>query len=297
VSSEDVAPEETQAEPAEGAASASDATATPRDDSDTEGAEPEKGKKKQRPFWKELPILIVVALALAMVIKTFAVQAFYIPSGSMENTLRIGDRVLVNKIVYHTRSIHRGDIIVFNGKGSWGNDGDETSSDGNWFSKALGFVGLMPSGTDYIKRVIGLPGDVVSCAGGGAPVLVNGHPLSESSYIYTDPLTHKQDTPSDNRFGPVTVPKGDLWVMGDHRGDSYDSREHTGDPGGGAIPESEVVGRAFVVIWPIDHWTFLNIPSTFDRPLSAALLPATPMALGLAGALPVTLLWRRRRLR
>jgi signal peptidase I len=283
---------------------------TGKDAADAEGG---KGGKRRRGFWRELPVLIIVALVLALVIKAFAIQAFYIPSASMENTLDIGDRVLINKVVYHLRPIHRGDIIVFDGRGSW--DFDTPANNSNIFSKAVdeleGLVGISHDSSIYIKRVIGLPGDHVACCTAGQ-VTVNGVPLSEGSYLFPG------NVPSTQKFS-ATVPAGNLWVMGDHRLVSYDSRGHMGDPGGGSIPESAVLGRAFVVIWPPSRWGFLNIPATFEQPrlnasnaaaggssaaLQAALdngtpvRPATsplPLALGFAGAVPVTWLQRRAR--
>jgi signal peptidase I len=274
--------------------------------------------KRRRSFWRELPVLIVVALVLALVIKSFLIQAFYIPSASMENTLEIGDRVLINKVVYHLRPIHRGDIIVFDGTGSW--DFDDTPASSNIFTKAVseleGIVGISHDSSIYIKRVMGLPGDHVVCCNAKGQITVNGVPLSESSYLYPG------NGPSTQTFN-ITVPPGRLWVMGDHRAVSYDSRGHMGDPGGGTIPESAVLGRAFVIIWPPSRWGFLNIPATFEQPKlnasnaaaggsTAALVDAMdngapiqaagsalPLTLGVAGAIPLTLLQRsaRRRLK
>jgi signal peptidase I len=274
------------------------------EDPDQPGDDDGSGKKsgkKQGSFWKELPILVGVALALAMVIKAFAVQAFYIPSQSMENTLKVGDRVLVNKIVYHTRDIKRGDVVVFNGLDSWDPE-VQYAEPKNPVSKLLHAIGsafgVVPGEKDYIKRVIGVPGDRVACCDAQGRVTVNGHPLAETPYIYKDPQTGEQNRPSDSKF-KITVPAGHLWVMGDHREVSYDSRGHIGDPGGGTIPESRVIGRAFVVVWPLSRVKTLSIPSTFGAPGLALndTLPATPLALGFVGALPVTLLRRRVRSR
>jgi signal peptidase I len=274
--------------------------------------------RRKRSFWREFPILVVIALLLAVVIKTYAVQAFYIPSGSMQNTLEINDRVLVNKLVYDVRSIHRGDIVVFNGDGSW--DPGPAPTDTNFVVKfADGFAsmfGFGHPGDILIKRVIGLPGDRVACCDAQGRVTVNGVPLNEQSYLYPG------DVPSQIRFN-IVVPPGRLWVMGDHRQISDDSRDHQGDPGGGTIPENSVVGRAFVIIWPPSRWGFLPIPDTFEQPKlnasaavpgpqaapgadgAAGLLPARlepsspalPLVLGFAAAVPVTWLQRRARLR
>jgi signal peptidase I len=274
---------------------------------DDEGSGEKPPKKKQGSFWKELPILVGVALALAMVIKAFAVQAFYIPSQSMENTLKVGDRVLVNKIVYHTRDIKRGDVVVFNGLDSWDPE-VQYAQPKNPVSKLLHAIGsafgVVPGEKDYIKRVIGVPGDRVACCDAQGHVTVNGHPLTETPYIYTDPQTGEQNRPSDSKF-KITVPAGHLWVMGDHREVSYDSRGHIGDPGGGTIPESRVIGRAFVVVWPFSRIKTLSIPSTFgaaglalpNDTLPNDTLPSAPLALGFVGAVPVTLIRRRLRSR
>ena len=273
-----------------------------------------RGRRK-RSFWREFPILVVIALLLAVVIKTYAIQAFFIPSGSMENTLEINDRVLVNKLVYDVRGIHRGDIVVFNGDGSW--DPGTAPRDTNFVVKfAQGFAsmfGFGHPGDILIKRVIGLPGDKVACCDAQGRVTVNSVPLTEQSYLYPG------DAPSEIRFN-IVVPPGRLWVMGDHRLISDDSRNHLGEPGGGTIPENAVIGRAFVIIWPISRWRILPIPATFEQPkLSAAAAlsgppaardtagllsarlepssPALPLALGFAAAVPVTWLQRRTRLR
>ncbi|XVQ13184.1 signal peptidase I [Spirillospora sp. CA-255316] len=281
---------------AEGAVPDEEQTVT----SDQESDSSDDKKKKQGSFWKELPILIGVALVLALVIKAFAVQAFYIPSGSMENTLQIGDRVLVNKIVYHTRDIKRGDIVVFNGLDSWDPE-MQVQEPGNPVSKVLRAVGsafgVAPNEKDYIKRVIGIPGDHVKCCDAQGRVTVNGVPVNEDAYLYTDPVTNERNKPSNDPF-EVTVKDGQLWVMGDHRELSYDSRSHRGDPGGGTIPTSRVIGRAFVIVWPLDRIDTLPIPKTFEQPAlnaASAALPATPLALGLVGAVPITYLTRRLR--
>jgi signal peptidase I len=272
-------------------------------------------------------ILIVVALVIAVAIKTYAIQAFFIPSGSMENTLEINDRVLVNKIVYDIRSIHRGDIVVFNGDGSWDPGTVPTSS--NFAEKfASGFAsmfGFGHPGDILVKRVIGVPGDRVVCCDAQGRITVNGIPLNEQSYLYPGAV------PSEDRFNIKVLP-GRLWVMGDNRAISADSRDHEGDPGGGTIPESAVIGRAFVIIWPPSRWRILPIPATFEQPqlnassaaaasrtagdtsavgdsaagdtgtavLSARLEPsdpALPLVLGFAVALPVSWLQRRVRVR
>jgi signal peptidase I len=314
-----VAEEQVEAPEQEEAKDATEAAASTADEGSGAGTgpdEPQTGRRrrrKQRSFWRELPILVAVALLLAVLIKTYAIQAFYIPSGSMENTLIVNDRVLVNKIVYHTRDIHRGDIVVFNGDGSW--DPGTIPVSGNIFEQfGQGFAsmfGFGHPGDILIKRVIGIPGDHVACCDSEGRVTVNSVPLSEQSYLYPG------SAPSLSRFN-VQVPSGRLWVMGDNRFYSADSRDHQGDPGGGTIPVSAVIGRAFVIIWPPSRWSILPIPATFQQPAlnnshaaappaagSAGVLPAraeptgqtVPLVLGFAGAIPLTWLQRRVRTR
>ncbi len=217
-----------------------------------------------RPFWQELPILIVVALLAAYLVKTFVFQVFYIPSGSMENTLRINDRVLVDKVSYNFREIKRGEIIVFNAEGVLAPENAPILPASNPFqagARALrSTLGLQQnSETDYIKRVIGLPGDRVQCCDDQGRMTVNGVALSETAYLYPS------DAASLTRFD-VQVPPKKLWVMGDHRSASADSRSQIGSPGGGFVPENRVVGRAFVVTFPFTSLRRLSIPETFQQP-------------------------------
>ncbi|WP_370098723.1 signal peptidase I [Streptacidiphilus sp. MAP12-20] len=269
---------------------------------DTDGSESTKSKgKKQRSFWKELPILIGVALVLALLIKTFLVQAFSIPSGSMENTLRIGDRVLVDKLTPSFGSKpSRGEVVVFHDPSNWlaGEPGQQPSSNGfvRGVQDVLSWIGLMPSANekDLIKRVIAVGGDTISCSGTG-PVYVNGKALNE-------PYLYPGNTPcGDKNITKFKVPANSIFVMGDHRQDSADSRYHVDEPGGGSVPDSDVIGRAIVVAWPPSNWKTLPIPDTFSQPgisnQAAAFVDGNPAVVALVGAVPITLLNRRRKLR
>jgi signal peptidase I len=252
--------------------------------------------KKHRSFWKELSILIGIALVLALAIKTFLVQAFSIPSDSMQDTLQRGDRVLVDKLTpWFDSKPERGEIVVFHDPGGWL---DGTTVSENFLQRGLSFIGLMPSvnDKDLIKRVIAVGGDTVECAK-GEPVKVNGRALDEEPYLFPgDPSC------DDRPFGPVEVPEGRLWVMGDHRGSSRDSRAYAGNADNGTVPADRVIGRAFVIVWPLDRAAVLRVPATFDGPLGAmpvavqaGLVGSTPYALGLVGALPVVAVRRRLR--
>ncbi|MFE9428446.1 signal peptidase I [Kitasatospora sp. NPDC006697] len=253
-------------------------------------------ERKPRSFWKELPILIGIALVLALVIKTFFVQAFSIPSESMQNTLQVGDRVLVDKLTpWFGAKPDRGEVVVFHDPGGWLNEVPAQQSSNpvvRGLQDVLSFIGLMPSANekDLIKRVVAVGGDTVECEGNG-PLKVNGVALNEP-YVYN---SNPEFGACGNRpFGPVKVPTDHVWVMGDHRDDSLDSRYHMDQPGGGAVPDDHVVGRAFVVAWPLNHWSTLSIPSTFDQKgLSVAAFG--PPLLGAAGALPAAWWLRRRR--
>jgi len=215
------------------------------------------------PAWLEFPLLILGAFLVAFLVKTFLVQAFYIPSGSMEDTLQVGDRVLVNKVVYHVRPVERGDVIVFDGTGSFisGPVVEPALSPVDRVTGLLGdIVGLAPPrDTDFIKRVIGVGGDRVVCCDVDGRITVNGVPLVEDDYLY------RKNPPSKQSFD-VLVPEGTLWVMGDHRSASADSRAHMGEPGGGFVPVDKVIGRAFAVVWPFSNAQILEIPATFEQP-------------------------------
>jgi signal peptidase I len=299
------------------------------DDTEDEAEEP----KSRWSFLTEMVVLFAVALTIALLIKTFVVQPFYIPSGSMENTLKIGDKVLVNKIVYRVRPISRGDVVVFNGAGSWlaPTAGPEPSHNpivrlydvtlGKLFTSIKGLFGTAPGQTDYIKRVIGIPGDHIVCCTVQGNITVNGVPLHESSYLIPGAK------PSQGKFN-IVVPPGRLWVMGDNRPESADSRLHdcayTFTPAKcvsydkqGTVPEDRVIGRAFMIVWPPSRIRILPIPSTFEQPglshaaasaggtlpaLGASVpvrpsAPYLPLAGGFAAAAPLTLLERRLRLR
>ncbi|MCG5465835.1 signal peptidase I [Micromonospora sp. NPDC053740] len=203
----------------------------------------EQTDKPRSSFWKELPILLGVAILVAVLVRAFVLQTFFIPSPSMENTLKIDDRVLVNKLVYDFRSPHRGEVIVFKAPTAWS---------GN------------PDGEDFIKRVIGVPGDHVVCCDPEERLMINGKSLDEP-YIFS--MDGIRDKPADQEFD-ITVPKGRLWVMGDHRSASGDSLEHWQQSQQNiteaTIPEDDVVGRAFTVFWPFNRATWLTVPDGFD---------------------------------
>ena len=203
----------------------------------------EKTEKRRGSFWRELPILVVVAILVAFLVRTFVLQTFFIPSASMEHTLDINDKLLVNKLIYEFRDPRRGEIIVFKAPRQW-QAGDE--------------------GEDFIKRIIGVGGDHVQCCDAEQRIMVNGHALDEP-YLFKD----AEGVPNQAAGEPfdITVPSGRIWVMGDHREASADSLEHwrSGhDIQEATIPAGSVVGRAFTVFWPVDRATWLTVPPTFD---------------------------------
>jgi signal peptidase I len=253
---------------------------------------------KKGSLLRELPVLLLIAFVLALVVKTFFVQAFFIPSGSMEQTLHgctgcTGDRVLVNKVPYWFGEPEPGEIVVFKGPDTWTPE-VTVAEPTNWFSGAMLWLGRTvgvapPSEDDFVKRVIATAGQTVQCCDAEERVTVDGKPLDEP-YIF-------ENTPIESRaFGPVTVPEGRLWVMGDHRSASADSKAHIGDRYGGTIGVDDVIGKAAVIVWPVSRFGLLASPDIQGTDDGAMALGASaaPMAIGVAGAVPVVA-WRRRR--
>lgn len=219
-------------------------------------------RKKRLPLWAETVLLMVLALVVSAVVKTFFVQMFFVPSGSMRPLFVDDDRILVQKISYWAGDVQRGDVVVFDDPGGrWlGASGAPPLSP---LQRGLSEIGLYPAGGHLVKRVIGVGGDHVVCCDRSGRVTVNGVPLEERSYIMPG------SAPSDRRFD-VTVPKGRLWVMGDNRSNSEDSRFHTDLPGGGTISQDEVVGKVWAIVWPFGRAHFLHEPATFENPALVA---------------------------
>jgi signal peptidase I len=209
----------------------------------------EQTEKRRGSFWRELPILVGVAILVAVLVRAFVLQTFYIPSPSMEHTLNVLDRVLVNKLVYDFREPRRGEIVVFKAPEDW-QSGTE--------------------GEDFIKRIIGVPGDHVVCCDDQQRLRVNGRSLSEP-YIYKE-ADGTSDPAADEPFD-ITVPSGRLWVMGDHRSASGDSLEHwqqTQNIDEATIDADAIVGRAFTIFWPVNRAKWLSVPAQFDAIPDAA---------------------------
>jgi signal peptidase I len=281
------------------------------------GPPPSDGQKRHRfrknrrkaPWW-ELPLLVVIAILIAVVVKTFVVQPFYIPSQSMEKTLHgcpgcKGDRILVNKPIYDIRDPHPGDIVVFHAPPGW-DDEPAVKPPSNpvlkgirGFGQLIGFV--PPDGLVLVKRVIAVGGQTVKGDSAGK-VYISNHGASGPWRALDEPFVYEDGVDSKATFGPVTIPKGRLWVMGDHRNDSADSRYHCGsnggqgadgsdcDPKGSTVPADDVIGKAVLIAWPPSRWRTLGTPATFKHAAQGL-----PIVGGAVGVLPLYLGLRRRR--
>ena len=233
---------------------------------------------------KEILIIAVMALVLSFIVKTWLIQAFYIPSGSMENTLVRDDRVIVSKLTPGPFDLSRGDIVVFRDPGNWLGTVPETSEGGTRESvrRVLQFVGLVPDDSDdhLIKRVIGLPGDHVVCCDKNGQLTINGVSI-------TEPYIKPGDTPGGGKASfDITVPPGKVWVMGDHRSDSSDSRFHDDGTGAtGSVPIEDITGRSVMIVWPIDHVKWLSVPERVysDVPPPSGQPAPTPASTGATG--------------
>ncbi len=211
----------------------------------------------------EFVVIIAIALGIATFMRAFLIQPFYVPSGSMEQTLQINDRVIASKISTRISGIERGQILVFKDPGDWLPPFEPSNSGMRGvLTQALTFVGLLPSdsGDDLVKRVIGIEGDQVACCNDAGQIVLNGVGLDESAYVFG---------PTDQVLFDVTVPPGGMFVMGDNRGNSADSRFHLGE-NNGSVPAENAVGRVVLVVWPFDRFSTEPIPEIFGDPSIAA---------------------------
>ncbi|HET8768985.1 signal peptidase I [Phycicoccus sp. M110.8] len=215
------------------------------------------GRAARGPSWL---LLVGIALVVMVLVRGFLVQSFFVPSGSMEPTIEPGDRILVNKLVGGS-SLQRGDVVVFDGTSTFAAADRTPHQDdgliGRTLASAARLVGVDVGEQDFVKRVVGLPGDRVVCCDDNGRLTVNG-------VAVTEPYLYPGDKPSELTFD-VTVPRGRLWVMGDHRGDSADSRAHLGDPGGGTVSTDDVIGRAVATYWPLSRLGTFPAPSSLAR--------------------------------
>jgi signal peptidase I len=261
----------------------------------TTGRAPRAGRRRRPAFWRELPILVVVALALTFVIQTFLAKVYVIPSGSMETTLHgcngcANDRVLVDKVTYRFGDPKPGDVVVFRGPDTWRNSEFTVEETANPLLRGLqglgSLVGLAPPNEkDFVKRVIAVGGQTVACCDSRNRVMVDGQPLEEPYIYYLPDAGSARQAP----FGPVQVPPGTLWMMGDSRNNSADSRV----AGHGAVPVANVIGQVRFIVMPFSR--FRSIPSVDPHATAVGLgagSQGAPVALGLLAALP---LLRRRR--
>jgi signal peptidase I len=268
-----------------------------REQVEAEGRKVRPGRRRRSSFWKELPLLIVVALVMTFLIQTFLAKVYVIPSGSMERTLHgctgcSNDRVLVDKITYRFRDPAPGDVVVFRGPESWSSEiviQEPTNPVVRGLQLFGSLIGIAPPDEkDFVKRVIAVGGQTVQCCDPRGQVLVDGEPLNEPYLFYLPEAGPPKQAP----FGPVTVPDGHLWMMGDSRNNSADSRV----PGHGAVPVENVIGLARFVVLPLDRFGGIDLTNPQTSAVGMADPPAgAPLALGLVGTLPPALARRGRR--
>jgi len=267
---------------------------------ESSGRKLKPGRRRRPTFWKELPILIVVALVLTFLIQTFLAKVYVIPSGSMETTLHgctgcNNDRVLVDKISYRFTDPAPGDVVVFRGPDSWSSE-IEIQEPSNAVVRGLQLFGSLiglapPDEKDFVKRIIAVGGQTVQCCDSRGQVMVDGKSLNEP-YIFYLP---EAGPPKQASFGPVEVPQGQLWMMGDSRNNSADSRA----PDHGAVPVENVIGQARMIVLPFDRlgWVAAQNPQSTAVGMGQDAAAGAPLALGLLGTLPLALFRRRRQAR
>ncbi|ALJ20328.1 signal peptidase I [Microbacterium sp. No. 7] len=235
-------------------------------------AAPRRARRSVWPLLRDIVVIVLVAIVVSFVVKTFVVRSFYIPSGSMQQTLEIEDRIFVDELTPRFTGYDRGDVVVFRDPGGWlpvTPRTQQTPWEGavDWL---LSLVGLSASDSKdhLVKRVVGLPGDHVVCCNPIGQVMVNDVPIDETPYLNLDP---GQSVPAKKEFD-VTVPEGALWVLGDNRDHSRDSRYNVDQPTHGFVPLDNVVGRAFLITWPLNrigfidghHDVFAGVPAPAD---------------------------------
>jgi signal peptidase I len=253
-------------------------------------------KRKKGSFWRELPILVLTALVLTFLIQTFLARVYVIPSASMEPTLHgcpgcTDDRVLVDKLTYRFRDPRPGEVVVFRGTDSWDSEFSSQRSS-NVLVRALQDAGALiglapPDERDFVKRVIAVGGQTVQCCDQHNRVIVDGMPL-------TEPYAFIAHEPQDE-FGPVTVPQGNLWMMGDNRNNSADSRRHVADKRSGTVPVSNVIGKARLIVLPVSRWQGISDPDPHHPQALGAPEPHRPFTpywpLGLPPVAGLVLSW------
>lgn len=225
-----------------------------------------KATTNKRPFYKgfiELIVIVVAALLMSFVLKTYVVQNFYIPSGSMENTLRINDRIMVNKMASDEKDLNRGDVVVFKDTKGWLAPLSPKEQNNSLLDKTMQAIGIMPEDNNQylVKRIIGMPGDTVKCCDADGRILINGEAIDE-------PYLYPGDKPAERYFF-AKVPEGKVWVMGDHRSNSADSRAHRNMPGEGFIDIKDISGRGAFIVWPLENAGKIDRPSEVFKNIPA----------------------------